>query len=138
MDDFLAAFKMGVDKTEDSVVEVELHHHSAFPAVANQVFDHIVLLDVTHEQGVFLLHKNCQEYLAFTHHLNHVELMLQVAFDIAHLFDLLTTALLPTIGDHIIVAVIREKLVHEDVLGLLGARMVPRDSHDVEGDLAVD
>ena len=64
--------------------------------------------------------------------------MLQIAFDIAHLFDLLTTALLPTIGDHIIVAVVWEKFVHEDVLGLLGARMVPRDSHDVEGDLAIN
>ena len=108
MDDFLAALKMGVDKTEDSVVEVELDHHSAFPAVANQVFDHIVLLHVAHEQSVFLLYKNCQEYLAFAHHLNHVELMLQVAFDIAHLFNLLTAALLPTIGNHIIVAVVWE------------------------------
>ena len=137
MDDFLAALKMSVDKTEDSVVKVELDHHSAFPAVANQVFDHIVLLNVAHEQSVFLFHKNRQEYLAFTNHFDHIELMLQIAFDIAHLFDLLTAALLPTIGNHIIVAVVWEKLVHEDVLGLLSARMVPRDCHDVQRDLAI-
>ena len=138
MDDFLATLQMSVDKTEDSVVEVKLDHDSALPTVANQVFDDIVFLDVAHEEGVLFLDENCQENLAFAHHLHHVELVLEVAFNIAHFLDLFTSALLSTVGDNVIVAVVWEELVNEDVLGLLRARVVPRHGHYVEGDLAID
>lgn len=64
--------------------------------------------------------------------------MLQIALDVTYFFLLFATALLTTIGNDIIVAVVWEEFVDEDVLRLLLSGMVPGDSHDVKRHLAID
>ena len=129
---------MRVNEAENSIVQAELDHHSAFPAVSNHILHDIVLLYISHEKCIIFLHEDGKEHFAFANHLDHVKFMLQIALDVTYFFLLFATALLTTIGNDIIVAVVWEEFVDEDVLRLLLSGMVPGDSHDVKRHLAID
>ena len=134
---FLPTLQMRVYEAKDSIVQAELDHYASFPAITNQIFHDIVLFDVAHEESIIFFYKDSEEHLTFAHHFDHVKLMLQIALNVTHFLFLLAAALLATIGDYIVIAVIREEFVDVDVLRLRFSSMVPGDSHNVEWHLPI-
>ena len=61
----LTRLQVAVHKGKGSVVERELDHHSALPAIAQQVFYAQILRHISHEDAIKLLDEDSQEDFAF-------------------------------------------------------------------------
>lgn len=64
--------------------------------------------------------------------------MLQVALDIPYFLFLFTAALLATVRNDVVVAIVRKQLVDKYVLSLMLSGMIPGYRHDIEGNLAIN
>lgn len=121
---------MTIDEGKDCVAECKLDHNSSFPAPADHVFHDVVLLHVSHEQLVTLFDINDHEDLSFAHEFNPFKICLEVVANKVDLFIFLTSALLTTKGDNVVISMVWEHLLEVQTLGL--SCMVPRDSQNVE------
>ena len=128
---------MTVDEAEGGVVESELNHDTALPAIAEQILHDEVLASISHEDTVESLHEYGHENLTFAHE-THLDIVLlpKVVSDQGGLFFFLSTALLCTEGDDIVVHIVWKECFKVDILGLSG--MVPRHAHDLKRDLTLD
>jgi len=127
---------MTIDKTEDSIVEGKLDHHTTFPAIAKHVLHDVVFADISQEAAVVLLDENGEEDLSLAHEVNLDVPLAQVAVNQLDFLLFLAATLLTAKSNDIIAFVVGEERLEVD--GLRLARMVPRDCEDVEGDVAED
>ena len=127
---------MTVNEAKDGVIEGELDHYAALPAIAKHVLHYVVLADVSNEPAIVLLHKDDKEDLALADEINFDISGSQIAMYQIDFFLFFATGLLPTKSNNIIALVVGKQGLKVEVLRLTS--MVPSHSQDFQGDVTQD
>ena len=127
---------MAVDETEDGVVEGELDHHSALPAIAKHVLHYVVLTNVTQEPAIIFLHKDDKEDLTLANKINFDVVFAKIALYQSDFFIFFSTAFLTAKSNDVVAFVVGEHRLEVDTLRL--PRMVPSHGENVQVDIAHD
>ena len=130
----LARLKMAIDEAEGCVVQSELHHAAALPAISKHVFHDIVLVCISHEATILLLDENDEENLAFANVFDFDVVFTKVGMDQVRLFFFLSRTLLPTKRYNVVPLIVREHGLKIQILRL--SRMIPRDSQNIQWNLS--
>ena len=127
---------MTINEAKDSVIEGELDHYAALPAITKHVLHDVVLADVSNEPAIVLLHKDDKEDLALADEINFDISGSQIAMNQIDFFLFFATGLLPTKSNDIIALVVGKQGLEVEVLRLTS--MVPSHGQDFQGDVTQD
>ena len=125
---------MAIDEAKGCVVQSELHHTAALPAISQHVFHNVVFVCISHEATILLLDENDEENLAFANVFDFDVVFTEVGMDQVRLFFFLSRTLLTTKCYNVIPLIIRKHCLKVQILWL--SRMIPRDRQNIQWNLS--